>query len=126
MRYFPVPLRLALESAKDHFAQAEITLCVVFGSSMIIPECVNGRLGSRRQPTFAAQSRRSPTGNATDMWNDLKPLLGLVLRFLFCCALVVAAFLVEKLVLGSQIIGSVVFAALAVYLVRAAGRHIKL
>ena len=60
------------------------------------------------------------------MWNDLKPLIGLVLRFLFCCALIVAAFLVEKLVLGTQIIGSAVFAVLAVYLVRAADRHIRL
>ena len=60
------------------------------------------------------------------MWNDLKPLLGLVLRFLFCCAVIVSVFLVEKLVLGTQLIGFAVFAALAVYLVRAAGTHIRL
>lgn len=60
------------------------------------------------------------------MWNNLKPLLGLVLRFLFCCAVTVAVVLVEKLVLGTRLMGFAVFAALAVYPARAPGTHSRL
>lgn len=79
-------------------------------------------MGRHTQPGAGDPS----TEKAGTMWKNLKPLLGLVLRFLSCCVVIVSVFLVEKLVLGTRLVAFAVFAVLAVYLVRVAGRHIRL
>jgi len=60
------------------------------------------------------------------MWTDLLPLLGLVLRFLAYCAVIVAVFLAERLLAGTEVVGFVVLVALGGHLVHVAGRDIRL
>ncbi len=60
------------------------------------------------------------------MWDYCLPLLRLFLRFVACSAVIVAVFLLEKLFLGTELIGFAVFAALGIYLVHAAGAATRL
>lgn len=60
------------------------------------------------------------------MWTDLLALFRLVLRFLAYCAVIVATFLGERLLLGSEVIGFIVLTVLGAHLVHLAGRDIRL
>ncbi len=60
------------------------------------------------------------------MWSYLAPLFRLFLRFIASCAVVVSVFLLEKLFLGTELIGFAVFAVLGIHLLRVAKTDITL